>query len=97
MLPEHVQLIREWYEEDHLVIEPQLDDFDFEELAHQIQTAVQTHSIVLIHYWNNGESFTIERTIKKLPVNTPYISIQSPLADKRIYIPHIMKMHLYDV
>ena len=93
MLPEHVKLIRKWYEKDHFVAEPQLDEFDFEELA---QTAVQTHSMILIHYWNNGESFTVEGTIKKLPVNTPYITIQSPQGDKRIYIPQIMKIHLYD-
>ena len=96
MMPEHVKLIREWYDEDNFVPEPQLAEFDFEELAHQIQTAVQTHSIVLIHYWSNGESFTVEGTIKKLPVNTAYITILSPQGDKRIYIPHIMKIHLYD-
>lgn len=96
MLPEHVKLLREWYDEDHFVPEPQLDEFDFEELAHQIQTAVQTHSMILIYYWNNGDSFIVEGTIKKLPVNTPYFTILSPQGDKRIYIPHIMKIRLYD-
>ena len=50
MLTEHIKLLREWYDEDNFVLEPQLDEFDFEELAHQIQTAVQMHSMVLIHY-----------------------------------------------
>lgn len=36
MLPEHVQLLREWKADDVVVPEPKLDEYDFEEIAHQI-------------------------------------------------------------
>ena len=40
MLPEHVKLLREWHAEDDYIPKPQHDEYEFEELALQIQTAV---------------------------------------------------------
>lgn len=96
MLPEHVKLLREWQAEDNYVSEPNLDEYDFEELPHQIQTAVQTHSLISIHYWQDGKAFTTEGTIKELPINTHYLTVLSPQGNKKIYIPYIMKLHIYD-
>lgn len=95
MLLEHVKLLREWYAEDNYVPEPKLDEYDLEELANQIQSAVQTQSIVRVQYWKNGEAFTIEGTIKALPVNSYSLTLLSPQGNKQIHIPHIMKIHAY--
>lgn len=96
MLPEHVKLLREWHAEDNYVPEPKLDEYDLEELAYQIKTAVQTHSIVRVQYWRNGEAFTIEGTIKALPINSYSLTLLTPQGNKQIHIPHIMKIHAYD-
>lgn len=96
MLPEHVKLLREWQAEDDYIPEPNLDEYELEELAHQIQTAAQTHSLIRVQYWHDGKAFTTEGIIKQLPMNTPNVTVLSPQGNKKIYIPHIMKLHLYD-
>lgn len=52
-------------------------------------------SVVRIHFWKNGDSYMVEGTINKLSVNTAYVTVLSLQGDKKIYIPHIMKIHLY--
>ena len=96
MLPEHVKLLSEWQAEDDYVPEPQHDEYDFEELAHQIQTAVQTNSLVQVTYWQNGKAFSVEGTVQALPIQSPKLTILSPQGNKAIYIPHILKLHLFD-
>ena len=96
MLPEHVKLLREWQAEDDYVPEPQHDEYDYDELAHQIQTAVQTNSFVHVTYWQDGEALSIEGTIQALPIQSLKLSILSPQGNKAIYIPHILKLHLFD-
>ena len=96
MLPEHVKLLHEWQAEDDYVPKPQHDEYDFEELAHQIKTAVQTNSLVHVTYWQNGEAFSVEGTVQALPMQSPKLVILSPQGNKAIYIPHILKLHLYD-
>lgn len=64
MLPEHVKLLREWHAEDDYLPEPPHDEYEFEELAHQIQTAIQTNSEAAIQYWDNGSASYVEGTLK---------------------------------
>lgn len=96
MLPEHVKLLREWNNEDNIVPEPNLDEYDFEELAHQIQTAVQSHSIVRLHYWVAGTEQIAEGTIKELPLNSSFLTVLSHNGNIKIHIPHILKIHVYE-
>jgi hypothetical protein len=84
MLPKHVKLLSEWQAE-----------YDFEELAHQIQIAFQTNSELTIQYWQNGSAFEVEVFIKELPQNSPYLNVLTTTAVKKLYIPHILKITLY--
>ncbi len=40
MLPEHVEALKEWMEEDYYVENPQLDDFDLENIQENIDIAL---------------------------------------------------------
>ena len=97
MLPEHVKLLREWHAEDDYLPEPQHDEYEFEELAHQIQTAVQTNSEVTIQYWDNGSSYYIEGILKELPLHSPYLNVLTTTTTKKVYVPHILKITLYNI
>lgn len=95
MLPEHVKLLREWQAEDAYVPEPQHDEYDYDELAHQIQTAFQTNSELSIQYWQNGSTFEVEGFIKELPQNSPYLNVLTTTAVKKLYIPYMLKITFY--
>ena len=97
MLPEQIQRLHSWTEEMNTIKEPQYDDFELEEIAYQIRAAVQTNSIVRVVAWRNGASQELEGTIKELPINTPYIFIQTAKGNQRVFIPHILAIEVFSI
>ena len=97
VLPEHVKLLLEWHAEDDYVLEPQHDEYEFEELAHQIQTVVQTNSEVTIQYWQNGSASYVKGILKELPLHSPYLKVLTTTKTKKVYVPNILKITLYDI
>lgn len=55
MLPEHVEMLREWQKEDRYHTMPQLDDFDLEAIHEEIQLAYKRHCDVEIRLWRETE------------------------------------------
>lgn len=54
MLPEHVQMLREWQQEDRYNVKPDLDEFDLEALHEEIALAHRRQCSVEIRFWQNG-------------------------------------------
>ncbi|WP_298826688.1 YolD-like family protein [uncultured Planococcus sp.] len=54
MLPEHVEMIREWYEKDEKVLKPDLNEYDLQLLQEEMDIALKRQCEVLIHSWKDG-------------------------------------------
>lgn len=54
MLPEHVEMIREWYEKDKWVPKPELNEFDLQLIQEEMDIALKRQCSVIIHSWKAG-------------------------------------------
>lgn len=54
MLPEHVEMIREWYAKDEQVAKPDLNEFDLQLIQEEMDIALKRQCEVLIHSWKDG-------------------------------------------
>ena len=76
MLTEHVDMLREWQEEDRYNSRPVLDEFDLESIFEEIQLAYRRQCDVEIRVWREGaQSFvglvaSIDLRLKKLHLDT---------------------------
>lgn len=59
MLTEHVQMLRDWQQEDRYKIRPALDEFDLEAIHEEIRLAHQRQSLVEIQVWQDGSQSSI--------------------------------------
>ncbi|MDN4495488.1 YolD-like family protein [Ureibacillus aquaedulcis] len=53
MLTEHVSDLRDWYESDFDVPEPDYDEVSLSSIADDLNIAYQAKSTVRIYYWSN--------------------------------------------
>jgi len=72
---EHVRDIREWYESDNTVLEPEYDEFSLYALADDLNIAYQSKSNIRISYWRNNWVKEHERQIYELLSNEQAIRI----------------------
>jgi len=54
MLPEHIEKLREWQEEDNKIKRPELDGFELELIADEIERAHKSKSTIKLTYWRDG-------------------------------------------
>ncbi|MBK3495462.1 YolD-like family protein [Viridibacillus sp. YIM B01967] len=80
MLPEHVQLLREWQAEDQYVAQPELDEWTLNEYAELIQIATKSKQTILLTIWKNRQTHIIEGVIERInnESNTLKIRTQFP-------------------
>lgn len=55
MLPEHIELLREWHEEDNKVERPKLDDLELTLIANEIERAYKSKATIQLTYWRDGQ------------------------------------------
>ena len=77
MLPEHVKLLREWQEEDQLVIKPQLDEAQVEQLNTNLQRAYNERRPITLKVWEETEIYHVCGIIQKMNVNEKYIQLEN--------------------
>lgn len=57
MLPEHVQAVRNWLNDDGLIERPDLDDWELESIQQEIDLAYKRQCAVRITTWRKGKEF----------------------------------------
>ena len=98
MLTEHVRDMREWYESDNDVPEPEYDEYSLNALADDLNMAYQTKCHVRISYWKNKRAEIHQGQIVELLANEQMIKIRSsdyPLKIK-LYLRHIIKIDILE-
>ncbi|RNF40177.1 YolD-like family protein [Planococcus salinus] len=85
MLPEHVEMLREWQKEDRYHTKPELDDFDLEAIHEEIQLAYKRQCHIEIRVWRkNAQNFT--GVISKLDIQSKILHLSiGPRAQQLLF------------
>lgn len=96
MLTEHIGELRDWYESDKDVPEPNYDEVSLNSLADDLNIAYQAKSNVGITYWKNKRSEVHEGEIVELLSNEQSIRLKSNDCIFKLKLKHIIKVDIYD-
>lgn len=83
MLPEHIQMLRDWQKEDRCNQKPDLDDFDLEAIYEEIQLADKRQCAIEIRVWR-GQAQHFSGTITAIDLNTRFLFLDTGLGTQKI-------------
>ena len=93
MLPEHVEALKEWMDEDHYVERPQLDDFDLENIQENIEIAYKRKCETHVATWGNGEIWHYGGKITEINMQSRVLILDTPFGIERLPFAHIVGVH----
>lgn len=96
MLTEHVTDLRDWYESDSDIPEPEYDEFSLNSLADDLNIAFQSESNVRIAYWSNKRTEDYEGQIIDLLPNEKSIKVKTNDYIYKLHLRYIVKLDVYD-
>ncbi|SDJ86022.1 YolD-like family protein [Sediminibacillus albus] len=64
IMPEHVEMLNEWYESENFVEKPILSEDQLQEMKQTIQEAVKFKRKIFIFFYDNGKVGLVEGIIK---------------------------------
>lgn len=92
MLPEHVKAVRDWLDEDGLIERPQFDDWEFESIQMEIESAYKRQCETRVTTWRKGNEFVYYGKISGLDPLLNVISVEGPFGDEHIPFADIVKV-----
>lgn len=92
MLPEHVELLRDWMDEDHWVEKPEFDEWEFELIQEELERGVKSKNIVRIETWNEGLVNAFQGMIIKQDFTSRSIYLQDPFNVECIKVDDIIRV-----
>lgn len=85
MLPEHVEKLKDWHEEDNRTDKPQLDDWELEQIADEIERAFKGKGSIKLTYWRDGylkkdygKVIEIDLSRKTIVLDDPFTTTRYP-------------------
>lgn len=96
MLPEHIQMLREWYKEDEEVKRPELDEFDLQLIQEELDIALKRKCEVLIETWREKQLFKHRGVIERIDVSHRELVYESPFGMERLSLDEIVGVTLID-
>ncbi|ANU13728.1 hypothetical protein B481_2286 [Planococcus halocryophilus Or1] len=85
MLPEHVEMIREWYAKDELIAKPELTEDDLQLLQEEMDIALKRQCEVVIQSWEEGVVYEHRGTIEGIEARNRMIVCKE--GEKRHRLP----------
>lgn len=96
MLPEHIQMLREWYKEDDEVKRPELDEFDLQLIQEELDIAAKRKCEVLIETWRDKQIFKHRGIIERIDPAHREIVYESPFGMERVVLDEVVAVTLID-
>ena len=96
MLPEHVEMIREWYEKDEQVPKPDLNEDDLRLIQEEMEIALKRQCEVLIRCWKEGAIEAHRGTIKGIDARTRMLIYEDPFKKRRLPMDEIVSIVVVD-
>lgn len=66
MMPEHVEMLKDFQNDYHKEEKPILDEYQLQEIDEKINAAVEFHLPIIIEIWNDGLFDDVEGVINKV-------------------------------
>ncbi|MGK7379786.1 YolD-like family protein [Planococcus sp. 1R117A] len=95
-LTEHVQLLREWAEEDKRMPQPKLDAYDLQLIQEELELALKRRCHVIIHTWKAGKVTRHYGTIVEIDLQTRVLTYADPFKDRTLQVDEIVSINLVD-
>lgn len=92
MLPEHVELLKDWLDEDQFVERPEFEEWELELLQDEIKLASISQNIVRVQTWKDGTITSYQGKIVDLDFDLRRIILQDPFSIERLKVDEIIKI-----
>lgn len=96
MLTEHVQFLREWYQEDDQEQRPDLNELDLYLIQEEMDLAMKRKCTVKIKSWKNKKFHYHIGTIEKMDAASRSIIYEDPYGQHHLPIAEIIRVMMVD-
>lgn len=96
MLPEHVEALREWLDEDNYIEKPEFDDWELQLIQEEIEIGFKRKNIVFVRTWQEGKIITFQGVIKEIDFQFRCIVLEDPFETERIPVEEIIGIQSMD-
>lgn len=96
MLPEHVEMIREWYAKDELVEKPELTEDDLQLLQEELDIALKRQCEVVMQSWKAGVIYEHRGTIEGIDARSRMIVCREGETTHRLSIDRVVSIVIID-
>lgn len=96
MLPEHVEMIREWYEKDERVPKPDLNEFDLQLMQEEMDIALKRQCDVIIHSWKAGAIHTHRGVIQGIDAKSRMLIYGDQFEKHRLPMDEVVSIVIVD-
>jgi hypothetical protein len=93
MLPEHVEALRNWMDEDHYVERPVLDDFDLQSIQYEIDVAFKRQYETHVAIWKDGEIIHNGGKIIEIHMHSRMLILDTPFCIERLDLDSIVGVY----
>ena len=94
MLPEHVEMIRDWYEEDKQVDKPDLDEDELQLLQEELLIAMKRKCEVKLKSWKDKKIHYHIGTIEEMDFQSRSIVYEDPFGMHRLPIDELVAIRM---
>lgn len=94
MLPEHLEMLREYKQTEYVEPPRELTDWEFEELQQTIDQAINQQLDVKLNVWMDGKNTQWTGIIKSINFNTKELILETLIKTKRIPLQHVQSAQL---
>lgn len=96
MLPEHIKMLRDWYEEDNQVPRPDLNEFDLQLIQEELDIAMKRKCEVLIETWKDKQIFKHRGRVEEISAARRELVYESPFGTHRLVLDEIVGVTVID-
>lgn len=96
MLPEHNQLLRDWYAEDDQDKQPELTADDLELIQEEIETALTRRCEVKLKTWRGNKFHFHQGVIKEVHSERRLLVFEDPFSEYRIAAGEIVGVQMIE-
>lgn len=94
MLPEHLEMLREYKQTENVVPPRELTDWELEELQQTINQAINQQLDVKLNVWMDGKNTQWAGIIKSINFNTNELILETLIKTKRIPLQNVQSAQL---
>ncbi|PIC88003.1 hypothetical protein CSV72_02310 [Sporosarcina sp. P20a] len=95
-IPEHLERLREWQAEDDYIEQPQMDQFDWDNIQETLEMALKRQCETEIRTWQDGKITYYQGKIKEINIHSKTVVIEDPFGRDRRPVIEIVSVQCLD-